>query len=265
MRSTLIIAAFALAAIAAPIPEAEPIFKGNGEGCVRRIGSKCSIRTRDNSGNVVDADVEASFAKPDTQNKNLARSPYIRSKSVNQRDTVQGGANDLSDYTVQVEQRSPAMSRNKNSRNAEDEQEDVLDGSVQIKQRSPAMSRNKNSRSTEEDEVEDLSSQSTHIEQRSPAMSRNKNSRSAVDEADEDDEIEARASTEIDARSADPITRNGHRSTDLTVAEDEQEHNETRSIRGGGSNKRSAKPEPINRSMHSRDTENTVSASSLDD
>lgn len=36
MHSTFIIAAFALCAIAAPIPEADPIFKGNDGSCIHR-------------------------------------------------------------------------------------------------------------------------------------------------------------------------------------------------------------------------------------
>lgn len=124
MRSALIITTFALAVLAAPVPD--PAYKNNGQGCVRRVAGRCIVHERDVEA-TVETNVEATSENDNLENiTNRSPEPYTRGKGKVNREV---DTTDSSFEDVKYEARSPALHRNKNGR-------------------SPALHRNKNGRST---------------------------------------------------------------------------------------------------------------------
>ncbi|KAL1596314.1 hypothetical protein SLS60_008959 [Paraconiothyrium brasiliense] len=180
MRSTLIIATFALSTLAVPVPEADPILKSGVIGCAKIVGGLCVAMGKREARPPIKADIEARFAEPHlhdergsralerAQNphsdvdepetpalridgrspaiRNQGRSPAIRNQGRSPAIRNQGRSpairNQGRSPAIRNQGRSPAIRNQGRSPTIQDER------------RSPAFSRPKSTRKVEQEEEE---------------------------------------------------------------------------------------------------------------
>jgi hypothetical protein len=131
MRTALLIATCALTVFAAPIPEAEPIFKSGASGCAKVVGGVCVSTSNRDVEAPTKANIEARFPEPNVRPKKNPRPGMLGTRSPEPAPFTRGSH---PPGDAEINTRSPALSRPKGSR-------------------SPTLSRPKGSRSSEKREL----------------------------------------------------------------------------------------------------------------